>query len=124
MGAHRKTLLADPNERRINLYIACEQMNFFWSERQVSKFKQLWDSGESIQSIAKHFKRDPDEVGLLVIDQAKKGNIKTQCEPAEKGQSHKVIATVEKMKKETPTVITIHGMRYVLEHPNQGRAKK
>lgn len=98
-------------KRRQKIYIACEEVNMIWSENEVSDFQKLWKEGRSIQQIAAHFKRDPDEIGLLVIDQARKGHIKTQSEPTGKGQSHKVIATVEKVKKETPTVISIHGTK-------------
>lgn len=105
------------------IYIACEEMNFIWSEEEVNEFINLWNSGIDILSIAEHFNRDPDEVGLLVIDQARNGSIASRHTLPNKGESHKVIAKVEKMKNNQPTVITIHGMRFVLEHPNQGRAK-
>ncbi|GIO63550.1 hypothetical protein [Paenibacillus cineris] len=124
MAINREPVLDVPGaKKRQNIYLACEEMNFIWSEKEVGDFLKLWKEGRGIPQIAAYFDRDPDEVGLLVIDQARKGNIKTRNEPAGKGQSHKVIATVEKVKKETPTVISIHGMRYVLEHPDQGRSK-
>jgi len=59
-----------------SLYIACEEMNFHWSAAEVMRFRHFWNTGESVTDIAEHFKRDPDEVGLLIIDQAKKDLIK------------------------------------------------
>jgi len=56
---------------RLNTYIACEEMDFYWSESEVIKFEQLWNRGECIFEIAKHLKRDPDEVALLVIDRSR-----------------------------------------------------
>lgn len=106
------------------LHIACEEMNFFWSEAEVIQFKKLWDAGENILYIAEQFNRDPDEVGLLIIDQARVGNIASRHTAKFKQKIPQVIAKVEKVKKDTPTVLTVHGQRYVLEHPDQWRGKK
>ncbi|HEX7065893.1 MAG TPA: FeoC-like transcriptional regulator [Bacillales bacterium] len=59
-----------------NSYIALEEMNFVWTKRQVKKFVWMWRSGESLNEIARHFKRDPDECGLLLMDLARKGKVK------------------------------------------------
>lgn len=41
----------------------------------------------------------------------------------EKGQPYRPAAKVQKVKNGIPSVLIIRGKRYVLEHPNQGRAK-
>lgn len=125
MAINREPVLDVPNsKRRQKIYIACEEVDMIWSEKDVEHFRNMWKEGKTILQIADFFKRDPDEIGLLIIDQSRKGLIKNEKEPGGKGTNHQVIATIEKVKKETPTVISIHGMRYVLEHPNQGRPKR
>lgn len=57
------------------IYIACEEMNYFWTEADLMMFRHLWKTGESLAQIAEYFRRDPDEVVILIIDQAKKGLI-------------------------------------------------
>lgn len=64
------------------IYIACEEMNFFWTEADLMMFRHLWKKGESVEDIAEHFKRDPDEVGLLIIDQARQDLIKPRRDGA------------------------------------------
>ena len=62
--------------KRQNIYLACEDMDFVWDERDVAKFQDMWREGLGLKEIAEAFKRDPDEVGMLVMDQARKGLIK------------------------------------------------
>ena len=62
--------------KRNAIYIACEEMDFIWAESDLMMFRHLWNKGESILDIAAYFKRDPDEVGLLIIDQARQDLIK------------------------------------------------
>ncbi|QDH23489.1 helix-turn-helix domain containing protein [Saccharibacillus brassicae] len=57
------------------IHIACEDYDFAWTDKQVQRFLEMWRSGLTIRQIAEHFDRDPDEVVLLVMDQAKLGNI-------------------------------------------------
>lgn len=63
-------------EKRRKIYVACEDLNFVWCEGDVLEFDRMWHSGVSVQFIANTFKRDPDEVLLLLIDRAKLGYIK------------------------------------------------
>ena len=61
--------------QRQNIYLACENLDFVWDERDVGAFDHMWNEGMSIWDIAKAFDRDPDEVVILAIDRVKKGNI-------------------------------------------------
>jgi fructose-1,6-bisphosphatase/sedoheptulose 1,7-bisphosphatase-like protein len=63
-------------EQRRTLYIACEDMDFVWSEKDVSRFDFFWNNGLGIEKIAKRLKRDIDEVVILIMDRARKGYIK------------------------------------------------
>lgn len=61
---------------RMNVYIACENMNFLWDFSEVEKFGEMWRSGIPIDHIAKNLGRSEDEVALLAMDRAKKRRIK------------------------------------------------
>jgi hypothetical protein len=61
--------------QRQNIYLACENLDFVWDERDVVAFDHMWNEGFSIWDIAKAFDRDPDEVVILAIDRVKRGNI-------------------------------------------------
>lgn len=62
-------------EKRLNTYIALEDLNFFWDYKEVKEFRHMWERGFAIWDIANVFNRDPDEVMLLAMDQARKGRI-------------------------------------------------
>lgn len=55
--------------------IACEELNYVWQPEKVREFREMWKGGEDIREIAKYLKRKPEEVAILVMDQAKRGNI-------------------------------------------------
>ncbi|WP_017814427.1 hypothetical protein [Paenibacillus shenyangensis] len=64
-------------ETRRNIYTALEDLNFFWDEdKDLPQFQNMWNKGCSLLEIAEYFDRDPDEVVLLVIDQAREKKIK------------------------------------------------
>ncbi|GAB7387398.1 hypothetical protein BSNK01_12340 [Bacillaceae bacterium] len=63
-------------QSRRNIYVACEDMDFVWDERDVEEFDRMWQEGFSIWDIARAFNRDPDEVALLAMDRARKRKIK------------------------------------------------
>ncbi|ASA26342.1 hypothetical protein B9T62_15345 [Paenibacillus donghaensis] len=54
--------------KQTGLYIACEELNFFWSKGELDYFEFLWKQGVSIGEIAKDLERNYAEVALLVID--------------------------------------------------------
>ena len=42
---------------------------------EVERFRRYWAAGRSVQEIGEQLERDPDEVALLVMDQARRGAI-------------------------------------------------
>ncbi|MED2919145.1 helix-turn-helix domain containing protein [Bacillus thuringiensis] len=59
-------------ESRLKIYIALEEANFIWDERDVVRFREMWKQGMSLPEIAEVLRRHQAEVALLVIDQADK----------------------------------------------------
>ena len=59
-------------ESRLKIYIALEEANFLWDERDVIRFREMWNQGMSLPKMAKALRRHQAEVALLVIDQADK----------------------------------------------------
>lgn len=58
------------------VYIACENVNFCWTQEDVKAFDQLWTSGTTdAHQLAKHFHRSVDDVAFLIYDRAHKGYI-------------------------------------------------
>lgn len=62
--------------KRKNVYIALEELNFNWDREQVEEFDQCWNDGYSIIELADYFKRTQEEIGLLIIDRSLKDKIK------------------------------------------------
>jgi len=58
------------------IYIACEEIDFIWTKKEVLEIEKLWREGYDIRVIAEIVKRDCDEVSLLIFDRAKKGKIR------------------------------------------------
>ncbi|EPF11118.1 hypothetical protein ICA_02805 [Bacillus cereus BAG1O-3] len=56
-------------------YIMLEQFNHGWSYQQINDFREMWKAGISVENISKVFKRKPQEVILLVYDQAEKRKV-------------------------------------------------
>ncbi|QNG60367.1 hypothetical protein H4O14_02235 [Bacillus sp. PAMC26568] len=71
-------------EDRLTTYIACEELNFTWSDEQVRNFDEHWKRGKAcglapykiILEIANEFNRNPEEVAILALDRGMKGGIK------------------------------------------------
>lgn len=47
-----------------------------WYEEDVEEVDRLYTNGLTVKQIAKHFKRNIDDVAILIIDRAIKGKIK------------------------------------------------
>lgn len=62
-------------QERLSVYIACEDINMIWNERDVIAFDSMWREGLSIEDISRSFGRDTDEIALLVMDRARRGLI-------------------------------------------------
>jgi hypothetical protein len=71
-------------KKRVCTYVACEEVNMIWDEKDVLAFDSMWNQGINIFEIAESFDRDPDEVVLLVLDRARKGHI-NKCEIKQTG---------------------------------------
>lgn len=65
-------------ESRLKIYIAVEEANFIWDERDVIRFREMWNQGMSLPEMAEVLRRHQAEVALLVIDQADKYLIKNR----------------------------------------------
>ena len=59
-------------ESRLKIYIALEEANFIWDERDVIRFREMWNKGMSLPEMAAALRRHHAEVALLLIDQADK----------------------------------------------------
>lgn len=59
-------------ESRLKIYMALEEANFIWDERDVIRFREMWNQGMSLSEMAEALRRHHAEVALLVIDQADK----------------------------------------------------
>jgi hypothetical protein len=59
------------------IYMALDDdnLNFFWDEKEVLMFDELWNNRTNIMDIADILQRCPDEVMILAIDRARKGYI-------------------------------------------------
>ena len=55
--------------------IILEDAKFMWSKKELKHFKALWEQGLDIYEIAEWMNEEPDDIALLVIDQAQKGII-------------------------------------------------
>lgn len=62
--------------RKGDPYIINEDLNHFFDFHDVSEIVRMWNGGEQLEHLAKQFNRDPDEIFLLLFDQARKGKIK------------------------------------------------
>lgn len=56
-------------------YIACENFDFLWSEKDVSEFECMWCDGKTLLEIAEHFNRPEMEILFLAADRAEEGAI-------------------------------------------------
>lgn len=63
-------------KQRTSIYTALEEFDFHWDLSDIKVFDQMWNDGKSFEEIVEHFNRDYDEVGILLIDRARKGNVK------------------------------------------------
>lgn len=57
-------------------YIACEQVNFTWSDLDVLQADHMWREGLSIEDMAVAFNRPVNEVFILLLDRLDSGRIK------------------------------------------------
>lgn len=58
------------------LVIALDDLDFSWYRQEVERVKKLWIYGWHIADIAKQMQRKQDEVAILIMHLARKGEIK------------------------------------------------
>jgi hypothetical protein len=61
--------------QRNNIYIALEEVDLTWSLGEVMDIREMWNAGVPLTDIARKVKRQPDELALLIFDQAIQGKI-------------------------------------------------
>lgn len=59
-----------------NDYIALGGLDFSWKKKEVDKIITMVKRGATIITLSKVFKREGDEVFLLLLDLARRGKIK------------------------------------------------
>lgn len=61
----------------MSVYIACENVDFVWSLKQVLEFDDLWQSGVTdTRELANHFNRSEADISFLIYDRAHQRKIK------------------------------------------------
>ncbi|WP_158738649.1 hypothetical protein [Alteribacillus sp. YIM 98480] len=53
-------------------YIVNEDLEHVFTKDEVKLFDMLWKEGRSLKNIATYFKRNPDEMFLLLFDRVRK----------------------------------------------------
>ena len=56
--------------------IILEDLDFSWEQKQIDRAIYLWGEGFGVPDIAADFKRDLDEVFLLMLHLSREGKIK------------------------------------------------
>lgn len=46
-----------------------------WKESELLKFREMWNAGEHVKTIAKEFGKNKRSIALVVMDQAEQGEI-------------------------------------------------
>lgn len=67
-----------PQTQRRTIYLALDDMNFTWFRKEVYLIRDLWKQGHDFVDIAEAVSRDPDEMFLLLADQAYSGMIEAR----------------------------------------------
>jgi hypothetical protein len=63
-------------EKRQQIYIALEDVDFIWCPKEVKDVDAMWNMGLSIEVIADSFERSINDVFVLLWDRLEKGSIK------------------------------------------------
>lgn len=53
-----------------------KKVKWIWEERELIRFRELWNDGASISTIAKELKTNQRSIGLLIQDVGEDGYIK------------------------------------------------
>lgn len=60
------------------LYIALEDVNLDWRQKEAVDFDRLFNSGKDLKEIAKYFKRTELETLILYIDRLQKKKVQAR----------------------------------------------
>jgi hypothetical protein len=61
------------------LRIVCEELNFFWEEKDLKKLAVMWNEGKGPTQMAAYLDReDPDEILLALLQLARDGKISSR----------------------------------------------
>lgn len=101
-------------------------LEFLWHESDISYIVDRHNEGTHYETIAKEMKCKPIEIILVLLHVANEGEravsplFKMQTALRDvlgvtRGDSYKVVAKVEKVRKNIATVLKIDGRRYVYE---------
>lgn len=63
----------------LQVHVVLENVNFLWDQRDVMSFREMWNSGFSIASMSKEFKRKQIDLAVLVLDQVDTYKIGARC---------------------------------------------
>jgi glycosyltransferase involved in cell wall biosynthesis len=74
-AAKKNALLKSARKKRV---IVCEDLDFVWDEPELLKMARMWERSASVETIANHFKRDPDEVLIALLHLAREDQIKAR----------------------------------------------
>jgi hypothetical protein len=62
-----------PAKKDTSRTIILESLDFSWKKQDIQTFREMWQDGVGIAGIASKLRRDPDEVVLLVMHEAREG---------------------------------------------------
>jgi hypothetical protein len=69
----------DPlRDARMNRLCVLEDLNFWWDEPELKLIRKMWKLTLSVEHMAEHFNRDPDEVILAIMHLAREDKIKAR----------------------------------------------
>jgi len=72
-GRPMESYFAEARKCRV---IVLEDLDFVWDEEELDDIAFCWNEDMSVRTIAKRFKRDPDEILLAIIHLARDERIK------------------------------------------------
>lgn len=57
-------------------YIACEDLDFIWTEEEVFDFQCQWADGVTLEDLVQYFGRTQEEILILALDLGLKGKVR------------------------------------------------
>ncbi|MBO0962368.1 hypothetical protein J1P26_21935 [Neobacillus sp. MM2021_6] len=63
-----KDLLVNARKKRV---VILEDLDFVWDQPELNEIAQMWNRSLSVNYMAEHFNRDPDELLMAIIHLAR-----------------------------------------------------